>query len=212
MKYTSLQSFEAYQRAQTPPGQSEITADTQNLIAAIERAEEAMDCEYASHLEYRLNVLEMAEIAFVDAAGWLRLQLRHPIIAVSAVQVMDTDAGDTDWQDLTIKQALPGRSPTLYPADPPTLRSYGVRIYSSQPVLGPTPTGGLLVQVTYTSGYSVIPAAVSAVCNAWAAYYYELREMPTGRVVDLEARTVTTATSLPLHLRDQVRGWRRENF
>ena len=212
MKYTSLAALMDYMRAQVPPGQSEVTSDTAALVGAIERAEEAMDCEIASHLEYRTNTLELAEIAFVDANGWLKLQMLHPVVAVSAVQYMDRDAGDVAWTPLVLQNVFPGRSPALYPNDPPNLRSYMLDVSSTSPTLSPTPTGGLLVQVTYTSGYQIIPGAVTAVANRFAYWVYQLREMPMGKVADLENHQITVPLDMPRDVKATLRSWRRENF
>jgi len=211
-KYTSLVALQAYMRAFVPPGQSELAGDTDALYEAIERAEEAMDCEYASHLEYRTNTLENAEIAFVDANGWLHLQMLHPVLAVSAVQYMDRDAGDVAWTPLVLQNVFPGRSPALYPNDPPTARSYLLEVSSTSPTMSPTPTGGLMVQVTYTSGYQTIPGAVTAVANRYAAWIYQLREMPMGKVADLENHQITVPLDMPRDVKATLRSWRRENF
>jgi hypothetical protein len=210
-KYTTLAALEAYMRAQVPPGQSETT-DSAAILSSIAQAEEAMDCEYASHLEFRTNVFETAEIAFVDMQGWLHMQLLHPVIDVSAVQIMDRDGGDTTWQTLTLANVFPGRSPTLYPNDPPNLRSYQCDVYSSSPILSACSTGGLIAQVSYTSGYASIPPAVTAVTNRFAYWVYQLREMPMGKVADLTNHSITVPLDMPKDVRSVLRSWRRENF
>ena len=211
-KYTSLAALQTYMRAYVLPGQSEIAGDTDALYEAIARAEEAMDCEIASHLEYRTNTLEMAEVAFIDTNGWLHLQLRHPVIAVTDVQLMSRDWGDTSWTDIAIANCFVGRSPTLYPDDPPNLRSYFVELNSSSTTLDPTSTGGLRVQATYTSGYAVIPNAVTALANRYAYWLYQLREMPMGKVADLANHQITVPLDMPRDVKATLRSWRRENF
>ena len=212
MRYTTLESLEAYMRAETPPGQNETVADTAALVESIALAEESIDCFIASHLEYRSNVDEMAEIAFVDGVGWLHLQLLHPIISLTAVSMMNRDWGDTDWTTLTVKQAFPGRSPTLYPNDPPTLKSYIVEVFSSAPILTSASTGGLLVKATYPSGYVTIPAPVTALTNRYAHWVYMLREMPMGTVRDLANHSMTVPLDMPKDVAATLRSWRRENF
>jgi len=211
-KYTTLAAFEAYMRAQVPPGSSATVGDETALLNAIALAEDGIDCEIASHLEYRTNTLERAEIAFIDTAGWVHLQLMHPVIAVTEIQTMNRYLGETDWTTLTVKQQFPGRPPTLYPNDPPNLRSYMCEVYSSDPELSATPTGGVLAQVTYTSGYATIPAAVTAVTNRYAYWVYQLREMPMGKVADLENRIITVPLDMPRDVKATLRHWRRENF
>ncbi len=212
MKYTTLSVLEDYMRAQVPPGQSEVTNDTPAMVQAIELAEESIDCEIASHLEFRNNTLETAEIAFIDMQGWLHMQMLHPVIDVSAVQIMDRDAGYTTWQTLTLTNVFPGRSPLLYPTDPPTLRSYQLDVWSSSPILSARSTGGLIAQVTYTSGYATIPTAVTAVANRYAYWVYQLREMPMGKVANLANQTITVPLDMPRDVKATLRSWRRENF
>ena len=205
-RYTTLDSVKAWGATKSP-----ATTDDAAILAAIARAESAIDKLSGTKLTDTTYALQPATIAYVDSYGWLHAQVRHPIQSVSAIQVMDRDAGDIAYKAIALTTLELQHSTTDYPDDPPDLGSYWLACYSAAPVLMPVPTGGLRVKITYEGGFKAIPDAVEAVVNRAAWWYYKLREAPTGRLTNMMTGTVETPLTLPPDIAADVKPWRRLN-
>jgi len=204
-KYTSLDSLKTFARAQVPPGQTANIGDDAELLAAIARAEDEIDCATGTSFESRTNALEPVSSAWVDK-GWLWLRPRFPIVTVTAVNVLDTYAGDTTFTAQSFIN--PFVSTPLEDGEPIKAGAWTLRL-QPQPMLDDCARGRLIVQLSYTSGYQTIPAALQAIADRYAYWFYMIREMPMGRVADLASQTITSPLGNPKDIEAELKGWRR---
>ena len=208
MRYTTLDSLKVYGRAKTPVGQQSNTLDDAELTAAIVRAEEEIDCFCGTAFDRRRNSLENVPTCWVTD-GWLHLRLRNPIITVALVQVLDMRGGKTTWTTLS--------STNEFVEDPLDPQAVGesphpgawTYLYQATPILPDGPRSRYRAQVTYTSGYGNIPGSLAAITDRLAWWFYQIREMPMGRVADLASNTITSPLGLPKDVEEQLKSWRR---
>jgi hypothetical protein len=205
MKYTTLASVKTFGRAQTPVGQSSNTLDDAAITAAIARAEEEVDCSTGTAFDRKTNVLELVPVCWVTD-GWLYLHLRYPVSSVSYVEVLNMRDGATTFSPLASTLEFP-QDPLLEGEGP--LPGAWVYLYQATPVLPDAPRGRLRCHVSYVSGYLNTPPALQAMTDRLAWWYYQIREMPMGRVADLASNTITSPLGLPRDFEDQIKSWKR---
>jgi hypothetical protein len=211
MKYTTLQSFKQYARVVG-------TTDDADLIDAVARAEEAIDCHCGTHFEWSTNAGERVRRVWVNEQGYITMQLRRPAVHLTALTILDTK-GQATWQPLTLKAIGPlGElaliDPEVANGDPPIADSYIVRCYSSSPILAPAATGRYWALANYTSGYLVdnthsFPVAVRNVTNRLGYFYYKLREAPMVKAIAGTLGTIELPLDCPPDVRATLNGWRR---
>ena len=204
-KYTTLDSLRTFARAQVPPGQSANDGDDTELLAAISRAEDEIDCACGTSFESRTNVAEPVSSAWVTN-GWLWLRPRFPVTAFTTVSVLDTYAGDTSFTALTVGNWFV--STPLEDGKPPQAGAWTLRLQPT-PMLDDCARGRLIVQLSYSSGYTTIPTALQSIADRYAFWFYMIREMPMGRVADLASQTITSPLGNPKDIEAELRGWRR---
>jgi hypothetical protein len=215
MKYTTLQNVKQYGRInQLINPISDDNLDDQWIAEAVALAENSIDTFTNTGFQYQTNVNELADIAFVDENQWLIVQTHYPVCAVQAINYMDREAGDYQWQPISLDTIIYGRTPLAYPNTPPLPDSYKVMCYSLNPIMATASPGGFLAQVTYTSGYEHIPEVLTAITNRVAWWKYQLRSAALGEATTPSPSTgqLSMSNDLPKDIRDQLKSWVRTVF
>ena len=212
-RYTTLGSLKAYGRAGLLPGQTvqtQPTEDDNNLLLAIARAEESVDCYCGTSFEFQPGRREICRQMFVDRYGWITARLEKPIAAVTSIELLDR-ASQGDFYPMAISTL--GGEPAIVIDDSvptstaPTLASYR---FTAQAVaaLNASGRGQYWIRVTYDAGYASIPAVLEAVVNRTAWWFAKVRDVPMGTVRDLTANIVTIPSDFPRDIKGQMQGWR----
>ena len=185
------------------------TPDDNILSDCILQAESSFESLTGSGYDQQTYSLVQALSPFVDGNSWIHLFARErgPVTAVTAIQYMDVFDGDTSWTPLTWNATSGIILPPFAASDThPHPESWHVMIYPN-PALSNLATGQVLVQWSYTAGFSSIPPALQMLVARMAQYIYKLREMPAGKVVNQPLGTMTVPTNFPPDILKQIMAW-----
>jgi hypothetical protein len=206
-KYGTLAALKSYGRI-SQPGQADISTDDSILLYQLARADCAIDHYCGTDFAHQTNTLEMARNVWVDRNGWIQCQVHKPIVTAStiAMQIMMVANGATTWTPLTLSQCI--CISDISNGDAPRPQAWTFMAYPNIKI-APTTFGNILAQVTYTSGYSTIPAQLTAINVRLAWFYYKLREAPMMKIDTLNLGVVEIPVDMPKDIRGELSTWRR---
>ena len=178
------------------------------MSMAIARAETIWDSLAGSRFDQQSYTLVQPLTVFVDGNNWLHLTAYEsgPVTAVSAIQVMNTGAGESTWRVLN----LPASTILLPPVTtPPKPSAWEVRLRPA-PSLSSAATGMIEALWTYTAGYATIPPALKAeICRLTVWVWKLTREAPLGIVKNPMLGLVDIPLSVPPDIKADALLWSR---
>lgn len=200
MKYTTLNNFQSWIRANLPD-MPDPTPDDPAMAMCIAWAEEQVDCHTGSEFQ-AFTGTEAALDVSVDRYGALILHMYRPIVSISQVQILDP-AGPLTWMIPTavLMDVMPlGESARL--------GNYSAKVFTQPRFSGPLYKGRLMAQVTYTAGWATIPQSLQTCCLELAAFRYKRRDLPSGASAIPGVGAVAAGLEMPSDLMSFLDGWR----
>lgn len=200
-KYATLSAFKAYKK---------VAGTTEDAIlqSTLDWAEMTFERLAGSAFDAQTVTNETPAAWFVDRFGTLHLTAleRGPVTAVSAVSYRSAGPGYA-WQALAWDPANDLRLPPGQAA-PPHPRAWSVSISPSNVRLVPG-AETLLVRWTYTGGYALAPAGLETLIERLAAWKYELRQAPLGRISSDMFGTREVIQALPKDVAADILLWQK---
>lgn len=180
------------------------TADDSTLQYALDRAQMEIDGYCGTGFDRQSYVYTDTLNSWVNTLGDLSFIVsERPIYQITSVKYRDLLASKT-WNVLQYSS-----DDVLTPAlgTPPSAGAWRGRILST--LIGPRASGQIIVKVSYTGGYAVIPDALIAIQLRLAWWIYKLREAPMGQVATMELGTMEIPLQMPKDIKADLNIWRR---